>query len=169
MERTKASTVLRKIWDIPWERELEQCKGSGLTSSSASCCFHLQWPLHVFHLPREYTILPTLDAHPVCTAGVQSQISNIWTPTPGNFKVMTPTPPPAPPLHQYSSGPTISSYYHNQFYCRPIMIKLSAFMKNVIKSCLISDTHNKNVNMSYGHFRCDKVLTDLVMRGFPSN
>ena len=41
------------------------------------------------------------------------------------------------------------------------------YERNVIESCLISNTYRDNVNMSYGHFKCDSLLNELIIKKFP--
>ena len=49
-----------------------------------------------------------------------------------------------------------------------ILAKSKGFLeRNVIESCLISNTYSRNMNLSYGHFKCDKILTDLIQKRFP--
>lgn len=41
--------------------------------------------------------------------------------------------------------------------------------RNIIESCIISKTYNDNLNLSYGHFKCDVVICDLIsQRYFPT-
>ena len=49
-----------------------------------------------------------------------------------------------------------------------ILAKSKCFYeRNVIESCLISNTYANNVNMSYGNFKCDRLLNEMVIKKFP--
>ena len=58
--------------------------------------------------------------------------------------------------------------HHINWSDSKVLAKSKCFIeRNVIESCLISNTYTNNVNLSYGHFKCDRLMNDLIQKRYP--